>query len=209
MFLVTFDHLSITDRKNPIGAIRAFERAFPSRTDDGPVLFVKTLNAEQRWSEHEELQLAAARRPDVVVVDRHLSRGDQMRLIELSRLPRVAASLRRPRAPPHGGDVARSPVIATRYSGNLDFMDDANSVLVDADSVPVVDRQGYYPATAVWADPDLDQAAAAMRRMVGRRRISGSLGAGGEDDMMQQPSMTHTGHLIARLCREAVATPEE
>ena len=29
------------------------------------------------------------------------------------------------------------PVIATRYSGNLDFMDDANSLLVDYQLVPV------------------------------------------------------------------------
>ena len=58
------------------------------------------------------------------------------------------------------------PVIATRYSGNLEFMHDHNSALVDAELVAVTDRQGYYPTEAVWADADLDQAAETMRRMV-------------------------------------------
>ena len=209
VFLVTFDHLSITDRKNPIGAIRAFERAFPRPSDVGPMLFVKTLNADQRWSEHEELQLAAASRPDVVVVDRHVSRADQMRLIELSD---CLVSLHRSEG--LGLHLMEamwlgSPVIATRYSGNLDFMDEQNSVLVDADLVSVVDRQGYYPASAVWADPDLDQAEAAMRRMVDDDEYRVRIGAAARRDMMHQPSMTHTGHLIARLCREAVATSED
>lgn len=208
VFLVTFDHLSITDRKNPMGAIRAFERAFPDPAPDGPLLYVKTLNAAERWSEHEELQLAAATRPDVVVVDRHLDRGDQMRLIELSD---CLVSLHRSEG--LGLHLMEAmwlgtPVVATAYSGNLDFMDADNSVLIDATLVPVVDRQGYYPPTAVWADPDLDQAASAMRRLVDDDEYRLGLGAAARRDMMQQPSMTHTGHLIARLCREAVPTPE-
>ena len=101
-----------------------------------------------------------------------------------------------------------SPVIATAYSGNLDFMDESNAALVDATLIPVVDRQGYYPATAVWADPDLDQAAAAMQRMVDDDGYRARVGETARRDMMQQPSMTHTGHLIARLCREAVPTSE-
>ncbi len=209
VFLVTFDHLSITDRKNPIGAIRAFERAFPQPSDDGPMLFVKTLNADERWSEHEELQLAASSRPDVVVVDRHLSRADQMRLIELSD---CLVSLHRSEG--LGLHLMEAmwlgvPVIATRYSGNLDFMDEYNSVLIDAELVPVVDRQGYYPASAVWAEPDAAQAASAMRRVVDDDADRARIGSAARHDMMQQPSMTHTGHLIARLCREAVPTSEE
>ena len=53
------DHLSVTERKNPLGAIEAFRRAFPQPTDDGPMLVVKTMNADQRWVERGALDDAA------------------------------------------------------------------------------------------------------------------------------------------------------
>lgn len=202
-FLVTLDHLSITDRKNPLGAIHAFTRAFPTPTDGGPMLMVKTLNGRQRWSEHEQLQLAAAGRPDIRVIDQHLSRGDQMALIAHSD---CLVSLHRSEG--LGLHLMEAmwlgtPVIATRYSGNLEFMHDQNSALVDAELIAVTDRQGYYPAEAVWADPDLDQAAEAMRRMVDDERYRTGLAEAGRASMMEQSSPAHAGHLIAGLCRQA------
>ena len=50
------------------------------------------------------------------------------------------------------------PVIATGYSGNLDFMDRNNSCLVDYQLVPLRDEQYLFASGQVWADPDLDQA---------------------------------------------------
>ena len=38
------------------------------------------------------------------------------------------------------------PVIATGYSGNLDFMDDENSYLVDYELVPIGEGAAPYPA---------------------------------------------------------------
>jgi glycosyltransferase involved in cell wall biosynthesis len=209
VFLVTLDHLSITDRKNPMGAVRAFQRAFPTVARGGPVLVVKTLNGSQRWAEHEELQVAATARPDIVVIDRHVSRSDQMRLIELAD---CLVSLHRSEG--LGLHLMEAmwlgtPVIGTRYSGNLDFMNDDNSVLIDADLIPVSDRQGYYPTGAVWADPDLDAAAAAMRQVVDDEPLLDRLVTAARRDMMNQPSMAQTGHLIARLCREAEPTSKE
>ena len=60
-----------------------------------------------------------------------------------------------------------TPTIATRYCGNLDFMNDDNSLLIDAELVNVEHGEGVYPAIAKWAAPDLDQAADAMRRIAG------------------------------------------
>jgi glycosyltransferase involved in cell wall biosynthesis len=201
-FLVTLDHLSITDRKNPLGAIHAFVRAFPAASDGGPVLLVKTLNGTQRWSEHEQLQLAAAKRPDIMVIDQHLSRADQMALIAHSD---CLVSLHRSEG--LGLHLMEAmwlgvPVIATRYSGNLEFMHDHNSALVDAELVAVTDRQGYYPTEAVWADADLEQAAETMRRMVDDQQFRLGLATAGRNSMMEQSSPAHAGHLIAGLCRQ-------
>ena len=203
VFLVTLDHLSITDRKNPLGAIHAFVRAFPTPSVDGPLLLVKTLNGEQRWSEHEQLQLAAAQRPDITVTDQHLSRADQMALIAHSD---CLVSLHRSEG--LGLHLMEAmwlgvPVIATRYSGNLEFMHDQNSVLVDAELIAVTDRQGYYPTEAVWAEPNLDQAANAMRRMVDDEQHRVGLAAAARNSMMEQSSPVHAGLWIAGLCRQA------
>jgi glycosyltransferase involved in cell wall biosynthesis len=57
------------------------------------------------------------------------------------------------------------PVIATGYSGNLDFMTPENSYLVDYALGTVPPGCEPYPVGAHWAEADLDQAAALMRRV--------------------------------------------
>jgi hypothetical protein len=56
--------------------------------------------------------------------------------------------------------------VATGYSGNLEFMDERNSYLVGHDLVPIPVGCDPYPAGSVWAEPDLDEAAELMRRVV-------------------------------------------
>src|SRR5262249_25268127 len=44
LFLFMFDFFSTIERKNPLGLIQAFEKAFPS--SGGPVLVIKTINGD-------------------------------------------------------------------------------------------------------------------------------------------------------------------
>ena len=55
------------------------------------------------------------------------------------------------------------PAIATAYGGNLDFMRDANSHLIDFDRVAVGDEGFPYPGDAMWADADVEQATRGIR----------------------------------------------
>jgi glycosyltransferase involved in cell wall biosynthesis len=68
------------------------------------------------------------------------------------------------------------PVVATAYSGNLDFCNLETSCLVTCREIPVLAEQYWYSKGQVWADPDLDQAAAHMCRLFGdpayRRRVA-------------------------------------
>src|SRR5262249_13889377 len=57
------------------------------------------------------------------------------------------------------------PAVATNYSGNVDFMTDENSYLVDYRIVPLTRDYGPYMRGNVWADPDLAQAARFMREV--------------------------------------------
>lgn len=199
-FVVTFDHLSVTERKNPIGAIDAFRRAFPEPRP-GVELIVKSINASHRWIEHERVRLATAFRPDIRVVDRHLDRGEQLALIADAD---CLVSLHRSEG--LGLHLIEAmwlgtTTIATRYSGNLHFMDDSNAALVDARLVPVTRGEGYFPPEARWADPDLDQAATWMRRLVDEPELTARLARAARAKMLAQASPAEAGAAIARWAR--------
>jgi glycosyltransferase involved in cell wall biosynthesis len=198
---MSFDHLSVTERKNPIGAIEAFVAAFAP--DEGPVLIVKTMNGRGRWTHHQRVLAAAAGRRDIVVWDEHLSRSDNMALV---RSADCMVSLHRSEG--LGLHLAEAmwlgtPTIATRYSGNVDFMDDTCALLVGYDRVNVTRGQGVYPSTATWAAPHLDEAAEAMRAISADAALHDRLATAGRARMEAQPSLRDTGELIASLSRAA------
>jgi glycosyltransferase involved in cell wall biosynthesis len=64
------------------------------------------------------------------------------------------------------------PVIATGYSGNLDFMSDEDSFLVPYKLITIERACGPYKAGFHWADPDVDYAADVMRQ-IERQREAG------------------------------------
>lgn len=197
VFAVVFDHFSVTERKNPVGAIEAFRRAFAP--GEGPVLVVKSMNAARRWPQHQHVVAAASGRDDIVLWDEHLSRDDHMAFIR-----GVDALVSLHRSEGLGLHLAEAmwlgtPVVATRYSGNLDFTDDDCALLVDATLTPVVRGEGVYPPEARWADPDLDRAAAAMRRLVDDPALGARLAAAARERMERQPTLADTGRTIAGL----------
>jgi glycosyltransferase involved in cell wall biosynthesis len=71
------------------------------------------------------------------------------------------------------------PVIVTDYSGTRDFATSETALLVDYELVPVGAEE--YPGARgqVWAEPDIDQAAMAMRRLVGDEALAERLGNAG------------------------------
>jgi glycosyltransferase involved in cell wall biosynthesis len=55
------------------------------------------------------------------------------------------------------------PVIATGYSGNLDFMNRNNGLLVDYDLVEITEDRPIYTRGNFWTEPSIKQAAGFMR----------------------------------------------
>lgn len=164
IFLFCFDLLSVMRRKNPLGLIEAFSRAFAP--DEGPLLVIKTVNGEHRLLDLEELRAAAGRRPDVLVVDRWLTVDEKNAL-----MAHCDCYVSLHRAEGFGLTMAEAmalgkPVIATAYSGNLEYMTEDNAYLVDWSPVEIGTGALPYPAQQWWADPDLDAAARWMRHVV-------------------------------------------
>lgn len=163
-FLYVFDANSSMVRKNPEAVIGAFAAAF--RHTDAARLLIRVTNAHRRvhWPKLERLRtLAAECGARVSFVS-----GDLSRLQVLGLLSLADSYVSLHRAEGFGYTCAeamalRRPVIASRYSGNLDFMDDENSLLVDCREVEVEEADGPFVRGSVWADPDGEQAAAHMR----------------------------------------------
>ena len=103
VFAVVFDHFSVTERKNPVGVIEAFRRAFAP--DEGPVLVVKSMNASKRWPQHQQVVAAAGDRPRHRAVGRAPRPRRQHGIHRRRRCVGVVAPQRGPRAPPGRGDV--------------------------------------------------------------------------------------------------------
>ncbi len=166
-FVFAFDYLSVSERKNPLATVRAFTRAFSPGS--GTCLIIKTLNQDIDPSAHERLRAAAATHPDVHVIDQRLSHAQRNGLLGAAD---CYVSLHR--AEGFGYTLAESmwlgrPVVATGYSGNLDFMTPENSYLVDHRLVPIGAGNDPYPADGLWAEPDVDHAAKLMREVFEHR----------------------------------------
>jgi glycosyltransferase involved in cell wall biosynthesis len=184
MFLVVFDHFSVVERKNPVGVIEAFKAAF--KPGEGPVLVIKSINGSARPKYQGQVEEAADGRPDIIVWDEFLPRPDQMALV---RAADCLVSLHRSEG--LGLHLAEAmwlgtPTIATAYSGNLDFMDPSCSLLVSAGRTNVVDGQGAYPSTAMWADPDLAEAASYMRQIASDAGLARALASAGRTRMEEE-----------------------
>ena len=160
--LAMADSRSSLSRKNPEGALRAFHAAFG--TSSKARLVLKLGGQPDAWQALEQSagDLLAGRNVEIV-------RGflDQAAMSELYRACDVFLSLHRAEgfglpmleAMAHG-----VPVVATGWSGNLEFMSVTNSHLVSCSLVPVRDISGIY-AGSRWAEPDLEQAAVFLRRL--------------------------------------------
>jgi glycosyltransferase involved in cell wall biosynthesis len=196
-FLVSFDHRSVMERKNPIGAIEAFRRAFPDRGDVR--LVVKTMNAADQPAAAARLAAAADGDERILLWDECLERDAHVAL-----LAGADALVSLHRSEGLGLHLAEAmwlgvPVVATRYSGNLDLMDDRCAALVDCSVIPVVGGGEAYPEPSVWADPDPDDAARIMRRLVDDDVWRDGLAERARARIEHQPTRAEVGAAIAEL----------
>jgi glycosyltransferase involved in cell wall biosynthesis len=201
--LFSFDYLSTAERKNPIGAIEAFRRAFAP--GEGPLLVIKSINADKRVGDAERLRLRAAAEPDVLLLEEYLSAPARDALVQHSD---VYLSLHRSEG--LGLTIAEAmahgkPVVATAYSGNLQFMTEENAFLVPWTPTEVPEHCEPYPAGSRWAEPDLDAAAAALRQVVDDPALATARGQRAAFDIREHHGAAVAGTRIAARLAEVRA----
>jgi glycosyltransferase involved in cell wall biosynthesis len=160
--LTMFDMASSTARKNPLGAIKAFKAAFGG--DPEARLVIKCANLACFPDGERELRSHCPLGGNVVLLEAFLDRSS---LEALYAEADAVISLHRSEG--FGLILAEAmlrglPVVATDWSGNTDFLSEATGMPIGYQLVPAVDPQNTYdfPET-VWAEPNITQAAQALR----------------------------------------------
>ncbi len=172
--LVAFNLASSFERKNPLGAIAAFKAAYGDRPDR--ILVLKIGHPGHFPADFDRLRLAVAGIDNIRIVDAELPQADRH---ALTRAADIVLSLHRSEGfglVPAEAMLLGRPVVATAWSGNMDFMDDTSAALVDYRLIPARDPRGVFEAEgAQWADPDQGSAVAQLRRLAddaaGRRAL--------------------------------------
>lgn len=182
LFHVAADVSSDLERKNPLAAIRAFRAAFPQGGPAGLVVKLGQTRAGHAWADPGALVAEADGHPGIRIVDRDLPYREAL---SLAASCDVCVSLHRAEGLGLGMLEAMSlgkPVVATAWSGNMDFTSESDACLVGFDLVPVQGRHpAYDPALAgegqVWAEPRLADAVAWMRALAGNAHLRADIGA--------------------------------
>lgn len=188
------DLASSGERKNPVGVVQAYLKAFPRPQLDVRLLLkaVHAASSPHIWTQVRRL---AAGRPDVLLVDEYWP-GEVVEAFFLD----IDCYVSLHRAEGFGITLARAmaagrPVVATGYSGNLTFMSETTAVLVPWREV-AVGQDPVYPAGGTWASPDLDAAAEALRRLAGDRNASQELGESGRRHVSERLSAARASDFL-------------
>jgi glycosyltransferase involved in cell wall biosynthesis len=202
-FLYAFDFFSTARRKNPVGLVEAFKQAFEPGDAQ---LVIKTFNGDVKPESLAQLARAAAGRDDIHVLDRFLPVEEKDAL-----LARADAYVSLHRSEGFGLSLAEAmllgkPVIATGYSGNLQFMTPANSWLVGYELVRVGEGVEIYPPDARWAEPDLGHAAELMREVRAGGEAVEQRAERGRRDVAAAFSPAATGAAMRARIERLVAT---
>jgi glycosyltransferase involved in cell wall biosynthesis len=167
VFLTMADGRSSFHRKNPAGAVAAFKAGVGQ--NPAARMIVKIRNADE--SARQALRAAANGDPRIMFLEENLSADARWSLIACCD---VFVSLHRAEGfgLPIGEAMALGKaVIATGWSGNMEFMPEGAACVAPYRLAPVMDPTGVYKAASLgeWAEPDVSAAASFIERLAADR----------------------------------------
>jgi glycosyltransferase involved in cell wall biosynthesis len=193
IFLFVFDALSHIQRKNPAAVIAAYRAAFPEPSA-AVMLILKARSLAA--AELADLVALAGGRPDIAIVTEAWP-GERL----FAALDACDAYVSLHRAEGFGRTMAEAmaygkPVIATAWSGNMDFMSDETAYLVPyrLTQLAVADRD--FAAGSIWAEPNIGEAAAKMAYLVSHRAEAAHVGQRAAQWIRINLSATAVGQLM-------------
>ncbi len=186
LFLVMYDTNSTMARKNPLGAVESFKKAF-SPKDDSVGLVLKMNNP--RREDIEALKGSLGEYRNIYYINKIMEKTEVNSLI---RCADVFVSLHR--AEGFGLVMAEAmlngtPCIATNWSSNTEFMNEEVACMVDYTITTLNKTQEPYKRGSRWADANTDTAAAYMKKLASDKEYYGRLAVKGKEYIEQKLGM--------------------
>lgn len=202
LFLVMYDTNSTMARKNPLGAIESFKKAF-SPQDTGVGLVLKMNNPRQE--DIDTLKASLAEYRNVYYINKTMEKVEVNSLIKCAD---VFVSLHR--AEGFGLVMAeamlnKTPCIATNWSSNTEFMNEEVACMVDYTFTTLKKTQEPYKKGARWADANTDTAAEFMRKLAGDREYYNNLAEKGKAYIEEKLGMAQAVQAIEKRIEQIYA----
>lgn len=170
LFLVMFNSGSVMERKNPLAAIRAFKQAFckdneTKRKYENVGLVIKISEVELSADDEKIINQVVDKDDNIYYMCGHLNKTEVNSLISDVD---VYVSLHRSEG--FGLIMAEAmylgtPVIATDWSGNTEFMNSENACMVGYDMIELDRDYEPFKKGNLWADAHVDEASEYMVRL--------------------------------------------
>ena len=207
IFLAMFDTNSVAERKNPFAAINAFKRAF-DRNDKSVCLVLKVNSSGGK--DESALMSAISAYPNIRLIHQTRTRSEINSL-----LTNIDCYVSLHRSEGFGLGPAEAmclgkAAIITNWSGSTDFMTPDNCMAIDYRLVELERAYGPYRREQRWAEPDIEQAAEAMRTLVANPELGTEAGLRAQQTIRESFSPSAVGKLMrARLESIGRIDPED
>jgi glycosyltransferase involved in cell wall biosynthesis len=196
LYLFSYDILSSSGRKNPEAVIESFLEAFPEPDPTRVGLIIKSINGKTAPDKLKALHDRFSADPRICFIDESFETEEMLALLAC-----CDCYISLHRAEGLGLGMAESmflgkPVIATGYSGNMEFMNENNSFLVPYTLVPVSPEDYPNSKNELWADPDAREAAVIIRKVFEDQEHARLIGKNAAAYMREHHSPTRAGKVI-------------
>jgi glycosyltransferase involved in cell wall biosynthesis len=192
LFLFSYDFHSYSQRKNPEACVTAFMKAFEtSNLQVG--LVIKTIYAEKHPQAYSKLLKSVEGDDRIIIINKVMPRDEMYGLISV-----CDSFLSLHRSEGFGLGMAEAmllgkPVIATGYSGNMDFMNTENSCVVDFTLIAVEPEAYPHWEGQVWAEPNIIQASDYMKEIFENQIFRETVARNGQEYIQKNHSHTEVG----------------
>ncbi|MDQ1613880.1 MAG: hypothetical protein QOG00_3811 [Pyrinomonadaceae bacterium] len=190
------------ERKSPRGLIESFLRAFPTESD---AVLVLKVNAEATRVAASELENLRRLTGSSARVQLHSEAWPETRIEALHARGDCYVSLHRGEGwcyPLFEAAGRGTPVVATNYSGPLEYLDADAHKLVRHDLCPVRQPYVYYHPRMRWAEPDLAHASELMRAVYHDREAAKAKATHAALKMREDYSLERVGEMARARIEE-------
>ncbi len=199
LHLAMYDFRSVSERKNPQAAVDAFKKAFtPEQANEEKIGLVLKVNNAATEQALEQLRKQLSAYQYIYYITENLTRS---RVESLMADVDVLLSLHRSEG--FGLPIAESmylgtPVVATNWSANAEFMDAASACTVGGNFVTITKQLGPYEKGNRWMDANVDEAADYLKRLYQDREYYEKIREGGRKQIRQTLNYRNAGRTIQK-----------